>query len=298
MKEIAKQIAMTLMEVVLYIGIVFLVFGMIGGAMVFLRIVDAGDFTSTDILDPYSTLLIDYLPVFIGSIIGIYIVHRLIFKRSYEFSGFGREKVFKQFVIGLLWSAAILSFGTIILLVFDYLDIVGIEMNLSLFLGFLLFFLIQSSFEELAVRSFLLSTIAHRSTIWIGILSSSAIFTLLHIGNANINALSLFNIFLAGLLLGVIYIRYGQIWAPIGLHAGWNFLQGSFFGYEVSGISVYSFIDTIETGPDLITGGKFGFEGSIIGCIMIMASTYWIWRSAPEKFTTQYHPEELILNPL
>lgn len=294
MKQL-REIVMMIAETVLFIGIVFLVFGIVGGGMVALHIVDAGAFEDTNVIDPYQTLLIDYLPLFVGALVATIVVHTIIFKRDTSFSGFRTEGWFKQFFEGFFWSALLLTVGFVGLYLLGYLQIDKIEMDAYLFLGFILFFLIQSSFEEIAVRSFLLPTIAHRSNTWIGIIASSAVFTLLHIGNANINWLSILNIFLAGLLLGAFFVKYKKIWAPIGLHVGWNFLQGSFFGYEVSGISVYSYLDTQETGPDLLTGGSFGFEGSILASILITILTYIVWRSNPSAFQEPYYHHEKLL---
>ena len=44
-----------------------------------------------------------------------------------------------------------------------------------------------------------------------------------------------------------------------------EFLSGSIFGFEVSGIESESIINQSVTGSDYITGGEFGFEGSLLG---------------------------------
>lgn len=46
---------------------------------------------------------------------------------------------------------------------------------------------------------------------------------------------------------------------------GWNFTQGYVFGAEVSGSSQpHSILQTSVSGPDLLTGGSFGPEASIL----------------------------------
>ena len=87
---------------------------------------------------------------------------------------------------------------------------------------------------------------------------------IMHIGNPNMSAVPLFNLFLAGLLLGVYCIHKNNLWFPIGAHITWNYFQGPVLGFEVSGNDVDSiFIQSLD-GSELITGGEFGFEGSII----------------------------------
>ena len=48
------------------------------------------------------------------------------------------------------------------------------------------------------------------------------------------------------------------------MHLTWNFFQGPVFGFEVSGIEAESIINQSVSGSDLLTGGAFGFEGSLL----------------------------------
>ena len=288
MKNTLRQIGMIVAETALFIGILALCYGVIGGALVYLKIVDISEYSSSLEIEPYKAVLIDYLPLLIGSIISILVVHHLIFKRTLAFSGLDRSRIIRELMLGLGWSFLLIGLGFAILYLTGGLVIDQVDFIPRLFFGFLLFFIVQASVEEFMIRSFLLPTIAHRLNIPIAIFLTSFIFTILHGANPNVSFISLMNIFIAGILLGVLYIRYGRIWAPIGLHIGWNFFQGSFFGFEVSGLDVYSLIDSSETGHDLLTGGAFGFEGSIIASAFMIACTFWFWRGATHKFQGRY----------
>src|SRR5262249_55542529 len=76
------------------------------------------------------------------------------------------------------------------------------------------------------------------------------------------------NIVLASLLLSLAYVRTGELWLPIGIHLGWNGLQGPVLGINVTGNegfahwSVFSFF-----GDPLWTGGEMGIEGGLVGLI-------------------------------
>jgi hypothetical protein len=54
------------------------------------------------------------------------------------------------------------------------------------------------------------------------------------------------------------------------MHLTWNFFQGPIFGFEVSGIESESIINQSVTGSDYITGGEFGFEGSLLATALII----------------------------
>ncbi len=99
---------------------------------------------------------------------------------------------------------------------------------------------------------------------------SSVIFMSIHLLNPNISFLSVINLFLAGVVLGIYYIHKPNLWLPIGMHLTWNFFQGPIFGFEVSGIETKSIINQSIKGNEIITGGAFGYEGSILATISII----------------------------
>ena len=57
------------------------------------------------------------------------------------------------------------------------------------------------------------------------------------------------------------------MWFPIALHFSWNFFQ-SLFGFNVSGIDMYSLIEFKIMDSNVWNGGAFGFEGSILSVIV------------------------------
>lgn len=107
----------------------------------------------------------------------------------------------------------------------------------------------------------------------------SFLFAALHLGNESVTLLGLSNVFLGGILLGLAYERYGRLWFPIGLHLAWNLATGPVFGHEVSGYeSVRSILLETGGGPDLLTGGEFGVEGSVLMTLVELAAIALLWR--------------------
>lgn len=99
---------------------------------------------------------------------------------------------------------------------------------------------------------------------------SSIVFALVHTTNSNVSVVGIVNIFLAGLLLGLLFIKYGSVWVASGLHFSWNYVQSTILGFNVSGEKTYNMIEIEEVGNDLITGGAFGFEGSLLSVIFLL----------------------------
>jgi hypothetical protein len=120
------------------------------------------------------------------------------------------------------------------------------------------------------VRGYILNNFFDSMDKYIALIISSLLFAAMHLANANITLLSVTNIFLAGILLGIYYVHKQNLWLPITLHFSWNFFQGPIFGFEVSGVDVRGAISQDIQGSDLVTGGQFGFEGSIIATLLMV----------------------------
>jgi membrane protease YdiL (CAAX protease family) len=129
---------------------------------------------------------------------------------------------------------------------------------------FFLTFILVGWTEELLSRGYHLQTIASGINLFWGVILSSAVFSLLHLGNAGANWTSVTGIFFAGIFFAYAYIRTKQLWLPIGMHIGWNFFEGVVFGFPVSGLDTYALTRITVQGPEIWTGGVFGPEAGLI----------------------------------
>jgi len=283
-RHAALQTFHIFLETVVYL---FFLFVLAAGLHYILNFVNPFEFSaSAGFTNPYTELISEFIPLIIASIASLILVHSVIFKRPIGLTGFVSKDWFKTFRVGAVWAWIMLAIGFIVLVLFEGIRIDGLSWNGGYFIGFLILFLIQSSFEEIVSRAFLIPTIERRSNIWVALIVSSLLFSWVHGSNPGITWLGLINIFLAGILMGMLFVRYRSIWAPIGLHAAWNFLQGTFFGFEVSGHDVYSLFETTETGNDIITGGAFGYEGSILSAIGLLVVSILVYIGKPSAFRT------------
>ncbi len=131
-------------------------------------------------------------------------------------------------------------------------------------LTFFIIFIFVGWNEELMSRGYHLQTLASGINLFWGVIISSAVFGLLHLGNPNATWISAAGIFFAGVLFAYAYLRTKQLWLPIGLHIGWNFFEGVGFGFPVSGLDIYALTRIEVHGPVIWTGGAFGPEAGLI----------------------------------
>ncbi len=100
---------------------------------------------------------------------------------------------------------------------------------------------------------------------WPAALLSSAAFAAAHLGNAGETPLGIINAGLFGLVLAYSLKRTGSLWFALGFHAAWNFTQSSVLGLANSvSVAQGRLFDLTLSGPDYLTGGNAGPEGSVI----------------------------------
>lgn len=130
----------------------------------------------------------------------------------------------------------------------------------------MLFFMFQGSFEELVFRAYLMPHFAKKMGIVWAIIVSSVLFTLIHALNPGITVMSIVNLIIASFVFSLIYYIWGNLWLAGLAHGAWNYAQGFIFGSLVSGLHLGQtvFVSTPVEGKILLSGGNYGFEGSVI----------------------------------
>lgn len=186
----------------------------------------------------------------------------------------------KDLFAGMLFAAMLYAVGFGISLLSGTVEVTGVNFQPASLLLTFAFFLLVAIAEELAVRGFILGRMLDGGVnkYWALVLSS-LLFSLMHIFNPNFAFLPFLNIFLAGLLLGASYLFTRNLCFPITLHWFWNWLQGPVLGYEVSGNDFGTSLLALHwSQANILNGGTFGFEGSIICTVLLIAGTFLIIR--------------------
>ena len=125
-------------------------------------------------------------------------------------------------------------------------------------------------YEELWFRGVVFRLTQEWFGTWLAVVISSLIFGFVHWDAAGATLQGLLSISLwAGLLLCATYVLTGRLWLGIGLHAAWNYTQGSVFSGSVSGNAAPDgFFKSTLQGSEWLTGGSFGLEASVVAFLV------------------------------
>ncbi|MEN4042914.1 MAG: CPBP family glutamic-type intramembrane protease [Anaerolineaceae bacterium] len=223
---------------------------------------------------------------------------------------------------GLFLGALLMAFVFVVELGAGWIDIIGYAQPGAGGHGFwpgilsaFVLFLSVGIYEELLFRGYHLRNIAEgfegriailrpvkispRVALMLAFLLSSAVFGVAHAANPNATAISTLNITIAGLLLGLGFVLTGELAIPIGLHITWNFFQGNVFGFPVSGMQFgASFIQIVQSGPELVTGGAFGPEAGLLGlAAMLLGGLLTVWWVRLHYGAVRLHEELAVYHP-
>jgi uncharacterized protein len=140
-------------------------------------------------------------------------------------------------------------------------------------LGLLLF---AGAFEEVLFRGILFQPLETAIGTGWALALSGALFGALHLGNTNATVVGAIAVGLAGVALGAVFAWTRDLWLLTGLHVMWNVMQGPVFGVAVSGNTFASLIQARIQGPEVFTGGTFGFEAGAMTVALCLVSTVWL----------------------
>jgi len=137
----------------------------------------------------------------------------------------------------------------------------------------LFFFLVVAINEETLFRGFPFQRLRDGIGVWPTQLLMAAFFALSHWDNPGMHGATkvwaTLDIGIGAVVYGVAYFRTGSLALPIGLHLGWNWMQGHVLGFGVSGFQEGGWFRPVFLGkPEWLTGGTFGVEASIFAVLV------------------------------
>ncbi len=148
-------------------------------------------------------------------------------------------------------------------------------------LGALAFLALPAAAEEALLRGYPLQALAEAwGPAWAIALTAIA-FGALHLGNPGVTPLATLNIAVAGVFLGVVYLKTLSLWWATGTHLGWNWAQGYLADAPVSGLELMDapLYEGVVRGPAWLGGGSFGPEGSLVATAGVAVAAIACWRA-------------------
>lgn len=210
-----------------------------------------------------------------------------ISKLKIEQLGFTKDNIVFSYLKGALFGT--LQIFTVFFIIFGLkaIDVYYVgNISILLLIKVFIIFIFQALLEEILFRGYLMPFFSKVIGIKFTIILLSFLFTCIHLFNPNLDIIGLANVFLAGVTFSLIYYYTGNLWLVGAMHTLWNFILGFIVGSQVSGIITFNsiFFSIPVENKDLISGGKFGFEASIIETILeLTISLFVIYLIRKEK---------------
>jgi membrane protease YdiL (CAAX protease family) len=136
----------------------------------------------------------------------------------------------------------------------------------------LIFLAIPAAAEEALFRGYAFQKLVEGFGAPLATIAASAVFAIAHARNPAVNGFALFNIFLAGVVLSLAYLRTKSLWFATGVHLGWNWAMAGLLDLPVSGLELFDapLYEPVDYGPSWLTGGAFGPEAGLAGVIGLL----------------------------
>jgi membrane protease YdiL (CAAX protease family) len=187
---------------------------------------------------------------------------------------FSSRHLFQHLLTGIALGAVLQSLTiSVIYLAGDY-SVLSVNPILFIIPPFAMAFS-SAIIEEILLRGIVFRITEEKLGSYAALIISALLFGLMHLANPNSSLLAGLGLAVqAGLLLAAAYIYTRNLWFPIALHFAWNFTQSAIFGANVSGNTVSKTLITSSIqGPQWLTGGEFGPEGSIQATLFCLIPT-------------------------
>ncbi len=161
--------------------------------------------------------------------------------------------------------------------------------------------ILQAGAEELLLRGFLQPVLVQYWGQWAAVIGASLLFTALHLAGQPRGPIEIVNLFLAGVLFGMLALRTGGIIAPIAAHWAWNCAETLVLGLSPNpGVSEFgALIDLDMRGAALWGGSPAGLNGSVAVSLVLIALTLplLLWRPVPIAPATASAPATPVAAP-
>lgn len=205
--------------------------------------------------------------------------------RSLKSYGLGAENLLGSFAKGTITGALMVLFSIGTLYLLGYYKPGATNPSFDCF--FILPFLIAAALrEEVVFRGYLQQTMERTFGTWAGLTVAAIAFGFIHLLNFTAGVPlgeKLYSCLMlsldAGLLFGLAYLKFRNLWFPLGIHMAWNLFEGPVLGTPISSLNLFApLIKARLEGPIFWTGGNFGPEASLPMLFFCLLISYGLAR--------------------
>jgi membrane protease YdiL (CAAX protease family) len=195
-------------------------------------------------------------------------------------------------VLGGMGAALIVIVVPLILRVADVVRVPSEQFHWPSLLFVSILLLFGAVGEEMLFRGYAFQVLVRGIGPFATILPMAVLFGLAHSQNLNFGPLALTNTILWGIVLGYSFLRSGDLWLPIGLHFGWNWML-PLLGVNLSGftMNVTGYTMHWKIG-DRFSGGAYGPEGGLLTTAVVIGLFFYLGK-APVQHQETFPTEEV-----
>jgi uncharacterized protein len=208
--------------------------------------------------------------------------------RSFGDFGLPLKAAFRRnFWIGAIWGIAALSVLMLAMRVLGVFSFGSLNLHGGRILKFAfyyaVYFLITGMFEEFLMRGYSQWVLTQGMHFWPAAALLSVLFGLIHLANNGEAKIGIVAVMLIGFFFCLTLRRTGNLWWAVGFHMAWDWGESYFYSVPDSGnISPGHLLSSSFHGPEWLTGGSVGPEGSWLLFVLMAALWFLFSRVYPE----------------
>ena len=185
----------------------------------------------------------------------------------------------RHFWVGALWGIVSLSVLMLALRLLGVFWVGGLNVQgaraLKFALYYAVFFLVTGLFEEFLVRGYSQWVLAKSMGYWPAAAVLSLLFGGLHLANPGEARVGIAAVVAIGFFFCLSLRRTGTLWWAVGFHMSWDWGESFLYSVPDSGNLAHGrLLNSWVHGPDWLTGGSVGPEGSYL--VFVLIAILWV----------------------
>ncbi len=249
------------------------------GVVILLHFIFGKNMLVGDVFDTRTITLITYYGYIVVAAVAL-LYWKLIEKKP--LSEMGLTKHFGSYFIGAITGILLLAVSVVAVILTGNIEYHGVFKNADIPAIILLIggFIIQGATEEILCRGIVFYSLKEKTSIGVATSISAVMFIIPHLtslfnGGTVYGVIGIINLLLISIVFSLLTIRFKCIWVACGLHSFWNAALYCILGLNLSGKdeTVTAVFNMKSIGENVLNGGKYGIEASLITAVVLAVAT-------------------------